>query len=243
VDSSQRNMMATPPSRPLDKGAFGVDMARVTPRVAGQSYGVSSIPHLPAANGTFRKPSKVPAVIGVHLDGMEFGVPGFHSDRPRSRRSGRGRDPRPPSAPRPDVGHRVVAQNAGITEDKYDAGALTLDVMMPIYAELEKNKIASDGRAASIAQQLADLQSDNDKLTDRIQVESQTRIRMDAKLLTLTGELKHSKAAEGRAESLSAQLQKELESAHDVISSGQQLLQKGEGHNPCTSVSHRRDGV
>ena len=236
---------------------FGVDMARVTPRVAGQSYGVSSIPSLPPAS------QRQINLAGVKLDTAEADR-GSGAPRPTSRRGGNRKsrssaegsasarsasprrrthtvggdllEPRPPSAPQTEqlmVGtvpfaaaeHKMHIENAGILDHHYDAGALSLDVMMPIYAELERKFIRSVTQASSLGEELGVVQKNNAVLLGRVQTESQNRIRMDAKILQLTSELNKARETASRAEQKADSLQDELESSQRVISSLQQRLQ------------------
>jgi hypothetical protein len=170
---STRAHLSTPVGR-----QFGIDLARHTPRVAGQSYGISSIPSLPSP----RHPHL--GLRGHHLDGGNFDAHPVR--RPDSRRGhggggGSARQPQPPRGPPPSGAlrqPRQVGQAGGggepmleqelqlrsELEKEYDTGALTLDIMMPIYAEVERKRIKALDHAEQLESKLSKLHSKNDEL-------------------------------------------------------------------------------
>eukprot|EP01045_Picozoa_sp_COSAG04_P025060 COSAG04_NODE_3225_length_3029_cov_2.159044_2_plen_639_part_00 len=140
---------------------WGVDMARVVPRVAGEEYGVSSIPTLPPA---VRQPADIGLTTRQVVD-------------PSPRRAAQ-MQPHPPAEPHPSARaapSQSVEEFIGSVSDKMDVGGLTMDIMMPIYAELEKKALEAEHRADEAAEAAKRLRADFEKQQRRLHAETEKK--------------------------------------------------------------------
>jgi hypothetical protein len=206
---------------------WGVDMARVTPRIAGEDYGVSSIPtHPPVV--------RAPEDVGLSTKQMEG--PGRHAQHPSARRAPAGTtlarvgvgEPHPPHEPHP--GRKPPQREQSISDfvdsvaPKIDVGGLTMDIMMPIYAELEKKAMEAERRAEDAAEKIVELEKKKDKLMARVASETEARTKNDAKVWRLAQNLIKAQTTAEHAEAGLAAANEDLEAKERVLTDQEQRL-------------------
>ena len=209
---------------------WGVDMARATPRVAGEIYGVSSIPTHPPV---VRRPED----IGLSTRHME-GAPQKASVG-LATRIGVG-EPHPPSEPHPA---RKLQEEQSISEfvdsvaPKIDVGGLTMDIMMPIYAELEKKAVEAERRAEDASEMIVELQKKKDKLMARVSSETEARTKNDAKVWRLAQNLIKAQTTAEQAEAALKAANEDLEAKERVLTDQEQRLLKEKNEHKRTQRS------
>ena len=196
---------------------WGVDMARVVPRVAGEEYGVSSIPTLPPA-------VRQPADIGLTTRQVVG---------PSPRRAAQ-MQPHPPAEPHPSARaapSQSVEEFIGSVSDKMDVGGLTMDIMMPIYAELEKKALEAEHRADEAAEAAKRLRADFEKQQRRLHAETEKKAQNDARCMRLVSELTKAKATAEQASLALKGASRELEAKDTVLTDlNERLLQERNEH-------------
>ncbi len=208
---------------------WGVDMARVMPRVAGEDYGVSSIPsHPPVVHA--------PEDVGLSARAMQ--APPRQVEQPRqvqrapagaalASRIGIGQ-PHPPVDPHP--GRKAPQREQSISEfvdsvaPKIDVAGLTMDIMMPIYSELERKAMEAERRAEEAADTIAALNKKKDKLMSRVAAETEARTKNDAKVWRLSQDLIKAQTAAEHAEASLNAANDQLEAKERVLTDQEQRL-------------------
>lgn len=200
---------------------WGVDMARVTPRVAGEEYGVSSIPtHPPVV--------RAPEDVGLSARGMRGGQ--RQAQPPTSQRAPAGTtlasrigvgQPHPPADPHP--GRKPPEREQSISDfvdsvaPKIDVGGLTMDIMMPIYSELEKKAMEAERKAEEAAVRIVELEKKKQTLLSRVATETEARTKNDAKVWRLSQNVVKAQTAAEHAQAA-------LKSANDQLDAKERVL-------------------
>ncbi len=227
---------------------WGVDMARVTPRVAGEDYGVSSIPsHPPVVH--------VPEDVGLSARAMQGPPPRQVAQPPTVQRAPAGTtlasrvgvgQPHPPAEPHP--GRKPPQREQSISEfvdsvaPKIDVGGLTMDIMMPIYSQLEKKAMEAERRAEEAADTIAALEKKKDKLMSRMSAETEARTKNDAKVWRLAQDLIKAQTAAEHAEASLEDANNQLEAKERVLTDQEQRLLRERGDHRRTQRNLDRNG-
>ena len=234
---------------------WGVDMARVTPRVAGEEYGVSSIPthppvvHAPEDVGLSARAMQGPPPRQLQPQSQPQPQPQSQSQSqsqpqprpqpqpPPSQRAPAGAslngrlgvgDPHPPADPHP--GRKILQRDVSVSEfvdsvaPKIDVAGLTMDIMMPIYSELEKKAMEAEQRAGEAAATIARLQKTKEKLMSRVGAETDARAKLDAKVWKLAQNLIQAQTATEHAEASLKDANDQLEAKERVLTDQEQRL-------------------
>ena len=200
-------------------------MARETPRVAGEEYGVSSIPMHP--------PVGIQRPEDIGLSSRQLAAPPREVGRQPAgvglvSRIGVGA-PHPPPEPHPARKLQEEQSISDFVDDvapKIDVEGLTMDIMMPIYAELEKKAMEAERRAEDANDTIVQLQKKKDKLMARVASETEARTKNDAKVWRLAQNLIKAQTSAEHAEAGLNAANEDLEAKERVLTDQQDRLLK-----------------